>query len=204
MGGFLIHLGGLLVSAGVFLVQNGGFGRVKCDLLLQCCKTKYLEKQVKQIVTKSATFADVLLALERQYPPYKTDLSIRAEILNLAVLPNNPKPARISELLADLTPGSYGSDELLFWLVAKLPREPTGRVPVNGRAQGEGPQLRGFVCATLGAGAGERKRPAAERLPSWRRRLWEPWQRVPATQTWTGDYPEARPYHGQCPGALLV
>ena len=49
---------------------------------------------------------------------------------NLAVLPNNPKPARISELLADLdhwvgrlTPGSYGSDELLFWLVAKLPRE---------------------------------------------------------------------------------
>ena len=46
------------------------------------------------------------------------------------MLPNNPKPARISELLADLehwvgrqTPGSYGSDELLFWLVAKLPRE---------------------------------------------------------------------------------
>ena len=31
--------------------------RVKCDLLLQCCKTKYPEKQVKQIVTKSATFA---------------------------------------------------------------------------------------------------------------------------------------------------
>ena len=93
----------------------------KCDLLLQCCKTKYLEKQVKQIVTKSATFADVLVALERQYPTYETDLSIRAEIHNLAVLPNNPKPARISELLADLdqwvgrlTPGSYGSDELLF------------------------------------------------------------------------------------------
>ena len=71
-------------------------GRVKCDLLLQCCKTKYLEKQVKQIVTKSATFADVLVALERQYPTYKTDLSIRAEIQNLAVLPNSPKPARVS------------------------------------------------------------------------------------------------------------
>ena len=103
---------------------------MKCDLLLQCCKTKYLEKQVKQIVTKSTTFADVLVALERQYPTYETDLCIRAEIQNLAVLPNNPKPARISELLADLdhwvrrlTPGSYGSDELLFWLVAKLPRE---------------------------------------------------------------------------------
>ena len=110
--------------------QTHASGRGKCDLLLQCCNTKYPEKQVKQIVTKSATFADVLVALERQYPTYETDLSIRAEIQNLAVLPNNPKPARISELLADLdhrvgrlTPGSYGSHKLLFWLVAKLPRE---------------------------------------------------------------------------------
>ena len=46
------------------------------------------------------------------------------------MLPNNPKPARVSKLLADLdhwagrlTPGSYSSDDLLFWLVAKLPRE---------------------------------------------------------------------------------
>ena len=46
------------------------------------------------------------------------------------MLPNNSKPARISELLADvdhlvgqLTPCSYGSNELLFSLVAKLPRE---------------------------------------------------------------------------------
>ena len=110
--------------------QTHASGRVKCDLLLQFCKTKYLEKQVKQNVTKSATFADVLIALERQYPPYETDLSIRAEIQNLAVLPNNPKPGRVSELLADLdhlsgrlTPGSYSSDDLLFWLVAKLPPE---------------------------------------------------------------------------------
>ena len=110
--------------------QTHASGRVKCDLLLQCCKTKYLEKQAKQIVTKSATFADVLVALERQYPTYETDLSIRAKIQNLAVLPNNPKPGRVSELLADLdhwagrlTPGSYSSNDLLFWLVAKLPRE---------------------------------------------------------------------------------
>ena len=110
--------------------QTHASGRVKCDLLLPCSKTKYLEKQVRQIVTKSATFADVLVALERQYPTYETDLSIRAEIQNLAVLPNNPKPGRVSELLADLdhwagqlTPGSYSSDDLLFWLVAKLPRE---------------------------------------------------------------------------------
>ena len=110
--------------------QTHASGRVKCDLLLQCCKTKYLEKQVRQIMTNSATFADVLVALERQYPTYETDLSIRAEIQNLPVLPNNPKPGRVSELLADLdhwagrlTPGSYSSDDLLFWLVAKLPRE---------------------------------------------------------------------------------
>ena len=65
-------------------------------------------------MTNSATFADELVALERQYPTYETDLSIRAEIQNLPVLPNNPKLARVSELLADLdhwagrlTPGSY-------------------------------------------------------------------------------------------------
>ena len=110
--------------------QTEASGRVKSNLLLQCCKTKYLEKQVKQIVTKSANFADVLVALERQYPTYETDLSIRAEIQNLPMLPNNPKRGRVSELLADvdhwagrLTPGSYSSDDLLFSLVAKLPPE---------------------------------------------------------------------------------
>ena len=123
---FAVNFGRFLRLTG----QTRASGRVKCDLLLQCSKTKYLEKQVKQIVTKSATFADVLVALERQNPTYETDLSITAEIQNLVVLPNNPKPARISVLLADLdhwvgrlTPGSYNSDELLFWLVAKLPRE---------------------------------------------------------------------------------
>ena len=103
---------------------------MECDSLLQCCKRKYLDKQVKPIVTKSATFADVLVALERQYPSYETHLSIRTGIQNVAMLPNNPKAARISELLAGLdhwvgrlTPGSYGSEELLFWLVANIPRD---------------------------------------------------------------------------------
>ena len=77
--------------------QTHASGRVKCDLLLQCCKTKYLEKQVKQIVTKSASFAVVFVALERQYPSYETDFSIRTEIQNMAMLPNNPKLARITE-----------------------------------------------------------------------------------------------------------
>ena len=70
----------------------------------------------------------MLFALERQYPTYETHLSITAEIQNLPVLPNDPKPGRVSELLPDLdhwagrlTPGSYCSDDLLFWLVAKLP-----------------------------------------------------------------------------------
>ena len=65
--------------------QTHASGQVKCDLLLQCCKTKYLEKQVKQIVTKSATFADVLVALERQYPTYETDLSIRVRGLRFDI-----------------------------------------------------------------------------------------------------------------------
>ena len=124
LSGFAENFGRFLRMTG----QTHATGRVKCDLLLQCCKTKYLEKQVKQIVTKSATFAEVMVALERQYPSYETNLSIRTEIQNLAMLPNNPKAARITELLAGLdhwvgrlTPGSYGSDELLFWLVAKIP-----------------------------------------------------------------------------------
>ena len=70
--------------------------RVKCNLPLQCCNTKYWEKQVKQIVTKSATFVDVLVALERQYPSYEPDLCIRTEIQNLAMLPNNPKAVCVS------------------------------------------------------------------------------------------------------------
>ena len=124
-------LSGFAENFGRFLTmtsQTHASGRVKCDLLSLCCKTKYLEKQVKQIVTKSATFAEVLVDLGRQYPSYETDLSIRTEIQNLGMLPNNPKAARITELLPDLdhwvrqlTPGSSGSDQLLFWLVAKIP-----------------------------------------------------------------------------------
>ena len=126
LSGFAENFGRFLRMTG----QTHASGRVKCDPLLQCCKTKYLGKQIKQNMPKSATFAIVLVALERKYMTYGTDLSIRAEIQKLAMLPNNPKPGRVSELLADLdhwagrlTPGSYCSDDLLFWLVAKLPRE---------------------------------------------------------------------------------
>ena len=78
---------------------------MKCDLLLQCCKIHYPEKQVKWIGMKSATFAEVLVALERQYPSYEIDICIRTEIQEMAVLPNNPKVTRISELLAAYSTG---------------------------------------------------------------------------------------------------
>ena len=78
---------------GQFLRMTGptrASGQVKCDPLLQCCKTKYLEKQVKQIVKKSATFSDVLVALERQYPTYETDLSIRPRSRTWLCYPTTP------------------------------------------------------------------------------------------------------------------
>ena len=77
-------------SFGVLLRMTGqthASRLVKCDLILQCWQTKYVEKQVKQMVTKSATFADLLVALERQYPSYETNLSIRTRIQNLAICP---------------------------------------------------------------------------------------------------------------------
>ena len=64
-------------------------GRVKCDLLLQCCKPKYLEKRVKRMVMKSSPFADWRVDVRRQYPSYETDLSIRTECQNLAMPPPN-------------------------------------------------------------------------------------------------------------------
>ena len=120
-------------SFGRFLEMTGQThtsGRVKVPLLWQSWKTKYLEKQLKQIVTKSATFANVLVALDRQYTSNETDLPIWTGIQKLVMLPNKPKAARVSELLADLdhwlgqlTPGLYGSNELFSWLVAEIPRD---------------------------------------------------------------------------------
>ena len=110
--------------------QTRASRRVKCDLLLQCCKTKYLQKQVKQIVTMSTTFPDVPVASERQYPSYETDLSIRTQIQNPAMLHYNPKAAPIFELLANLdhcmgrlTRRRYGSNELAFRPVSKAPKD---------------------------------------------------------------------------------
>ena len=101
-------------------------GKVKCDLLLKCCMMKYLEKQVKHVKRNVATFAEVLVSLQTQYSSYESDLSNRTEPGYAAKQPNS---AHISDLLADpdkwvgqLTPRSYGSNELFFWLLGKLPR----------------------------------------------------------------------------------
>ena len=51
--------------------QTHASGQVKCDLLLQCCKTKYLEKQVKQIETKSATLPTCWLPWRGSTQPMK-------------------------------------------------------------------------------------------------------------------------------------
>ena len=70
---------------------------------------------------RGATFADVLAVLEMHNPSYEIDLSIRTAIHTPGWLLNKPKTARIFELFVDLdhwvgqlTPASYGSDELLF------------------------------------------------------------------------------------------
>ena len=76
----------------------------------------------------SKNFAEALQGLERQYPLYETDMSIREQNSEIYSLPKRPKAAKVGELLGDLdyhvgrlTPGSYSQDELLFWLERKLP-----------------------------------------------------------------------------------
>ena len=66
--------------------QTKAIGRVKCDLLMSCCRTKFLIKQVGQIIHRARSFAKVLIELERQYPSYEMDLSLREEILNISAL----------------------------------------------------------------------------------------------------------------------
>ena len=49
----------------------------KCSLLKRSCKKKFSQKQVKQIVKTCSTWAEVLLRLEKTFPVYETDLSVR-------------------------------------------------------------------------------------------------------------------------------
>ena len=101
----------------------------KCSLLKRSCKKKFLQKQVKQIVKTCSTWAEVLLRLEKTFPVYETDLSVRTQIEELPMLPEFPSAARISEYVCDLeylfsrmNVGSYGATEPHLWLMSKIPQ----------------------------------------------------------------------------------
>ena len=69
----------------------------KCSLLKHSCKKKLLQKQVKQIVKTCSTWAEVLQGLEKTFPVYETDLSVRTQLAELPMLPEFPTAARVSE-----------------------------------------------------------------------------------------------------------
>ena len=100
----------------------------KCSLLKHSCKGKFLQKKVKQIVKTSSTWAEVLQRVEKTFPVYETDLSVRTQIEELPMLPEFPSAARVSEYVCDLeylfsrmNVGSYGATEPHLWLMSKIP-----------------------------------------------------------------------------------
>ena len=101
----------------------------KCSLLKRSCKKEFLQKQVKQIVKTCSTWAEVLQRLEKTFPVYETDLSVRTQIEELPMLPEFPSAARLSEYVCDLeylfsrmNVGSYGATEPHLWLMSKIPQ----------------------------------------------------------------------------------
>ena len=101
----------------------------KCSLLKRSCKKKFLQKQVKQIVKTCSTWVEVLQRLEKTFPAYETDLSVRTQIEELPMLPEVPSAARVSEYVLELeylfsrmNVGSYGATEPHLWLLSKIPQ----------------------------------------------------------------------------------
>ena len=99
----------------------------KCSLLKRSCQRKFLQKQVKQIVKTFSTWAEVLQRLEKTFPVYETDLSVRTQIEELPMLPEFPSAPRVSEYMCDLVylfsrmkVGSYGATEPHLWLMKKI------------------------------------------------------------------------------------
>ena len=99
------------------------------SLLKRSCKKKFLQKQVKQIVKTCSTWAEVLQRLEKTFPVYDADLSVRTHIEELPMLPEFPSAARVSEYVCDLeylcsrmNVGSYGATEPHLWLMSKIPQ----------------------------------------------------------------------------------
>ena len=96
------------------------------DTLMQ---KKILQKQVKQIVQTCSTWAEVLERLEKTFPVYETDLSVRTQIEELPMLPEFPSAARVSEyvcgleyLFSRMNVGSYGATEPHLWLMSRIPQ----------------------------------------------------------------------------------
>ena len=101
----------------------------KRSLLKHSCKKKFLQKQVKQIVKTCSTWAEVLQGLEKTFPVYETDLSVRTQIEQLPTLLEFFSAARVSEYVCDLeylfsrmNVGSYGAIEPHLWLMSKIPQ----------------------------------------------------------------------------------
>ena len=101
----------------------------KCSLLKRSCKKKFLQRQVKQIVKTCSTWVEVLRRLEKTFPVYETDLSVRTQIEELPMLPEFPSAARVCEYVCDLeylvsrmNVGSYGATEPHLWLMSKIPQ----------------------------------------------------------------------------------
>ena len=76
-----------------------------------------------------STWAEVLQRLEKTFPVYETDLSVRTQIEELPMLPEFPSAARVSEYVCDLeylfsrmNVGSYGATEPHLWLMSKIPQ----------------------------------------------------------------------------------
>ena len=94
----------------------------KCSLLKHSCKKKILQKQVKQIVKTCSTWAEVLQRLEKTFPVYETDFSVRTQIEELPMLPEFPSAAGVSEYVCELEYlFSYGATEPHLWLTSKIP-----------------------------------------------------------------------------------
>ena len=73
--------------------------------------------------------AEVLQRLEKTFPVYETDLSVRKQKEELPMLPEFPSAARISEYVCDLeylfsrmNAGSYGAAEPHLWLMSRIPQ----------------------------------------------------------------------------------
>ena len=99
----------------------------KCSLLKRSCKKKPLQKQVKQIVKTCSTWAEVLQRLDKTFPVYETDLSVRTQIEELPMLPEIPSAERVSEYMCGLeylflrvNMGSYRAEEPHLWLMSKI------------------------------------------------------------------------------------